>query len=237
MDNTRPPLGRSLTPISRLLACLAACCVASATSRATTEDTQVWTSVAISGRLAAESRWLYAFDAHARFVDQAERLGVTILRPALGWRIDETFDAYAGYAQVDIDTGARDIEEQRVWQQLSFKAGSPFGGPLSGRARLEQRWREGADDTGHRFRLQMRWTHPVASTGLSFVAWNEIFLTLNDTDWGQVSGYDQNRAFLGLSYSLAREARLEGGYLYNHINGRAADHQNQVFSLSLALTP
>ena len=66
---------------------------------------------------------------------------------------------------------------------------------LASRSRLEQRFREGSqDDTGWRFRQFIKLTRSILDDGpLYWSLWDEVFLNLNDTDWGAQSGLDRNR--------------------------------------------
>lgn len=120
------------------------------------DDTQAWTSLVIQPAPGPEASWLFSFDAHARWRDDAGQLGITILRPAIGWRLNSKVDLWAGYADVDIDTGTVAIAEQRTWQQASIQWGEVLGGQVSSRTRLEQRWRDTGDDTGDRVRQLVR---------------------------------------------------------------------------------
>lgn len=64
-----------------------------------------------------------------------------------------------------------------------------------------------------------------------------MFAALDDTDWGQRAGFDQNRAFIGLGVRLSASARLEAGYLNNLVEGPAGSSTNHAGSLSLIVTP
>jgi hypothetical protein len=211
--------------------------VVAAAPDAQADDTQAWSSLVVQPTPAEGEKLLLSFDAHARWRDDASELGVTILRPALGWRLNPSVDLWAGYAHVMLDTGSADITEHRLWQQVTFKAGEVFGGQLSSRTRLEQRERENADGTGYRLRQLVRWSRPIDDTPLSIVATNEVFAAFNDTDWGQRSGFDQNRAFIGLGVRLSGTARLEAGYLNNLIDTPAGTTTNQAVAISFVITP
>jgi len=201
------------------------------------DDNQFWSSIFINGAVNKDSRFLFWFDGHARFADDGSELGVSIIRPGIGWRASDKVNLWAGYARV---TGHRDgpnIEEDRLWQQATYSIGSFFGGQLGGRTRLEQRTRDDdGDDTGLRLRQFFRWARPLENTRVSVVLANELFIGLNDADWGQRSGFDQNRAFLGLAWQLNPKTRIEGGYMSNYINGQdgADNRTNQILSLSLS---
>lgn len=182
-------------------------------------DFQTWTAVLVSGRPVENSRLLVWFDGHARFNDDSSDLGVTILRPGLGWRVSDKLDLWAGYARVvSRADGLADVEENRAWQQATYPVTDLVGGRLTGRSRLEQRFRETGDDTGWRLRQFFRWERRFAGSRWSPVVANEVFFNFNDADWGQRSGFDQNRLFIGGAYRLSEKVRLEGGYLNNILN-------------------
>ena len=189
------------------------------------EDFQAWFAFATNGLINEDGRLLYWFDGHARFGDDASELGVSIFRPAIGWRVNKSLDLWLGYARVTNSIGPSDIEEDRIWQQATYSIASNSLGSFSGRTRLEQRFRDerNGDDTGHRIRQFFRWGKPIHDTDLAYVIWDEVFIGLNETDWGQIDGFDQNRAFFGLSYKVSKQARVEVGYLHNLINRENRD--------------
>ncbi|MEM7541090.1 MAG: DUF2490 domain-containing protein [Pseudomonadota bacterium] len=185
-------------------------------------DFQWWNALAVSGPIKDDSRFLLWFDGHARLRDDGSELGVSIIRPGIGWKLTDRLALWQGYARV---TGHRDgpnIEEDRSWQQATYRIGKLLGGTVSSRSRFEQRFRgDTGDDTGLRFRQLFGWNYRFNDTPYSLAFWNEIFVGINDTDWGQFSGFDQNRAFFGIGRKLTAKSRVEIGYLNNHLDGGA----------------
>ncbi|MEZ6013185.1 MAG: DUF2490 domain-containing protein [Hyphomonas sp.] len=206
-------------------------------AHAQTTDQQIWTSVLVSGPVSDDSRLLVWFDGHARFSDDMGGLGVSILRPGLGWKMNDNLSLWGGYARVTSDSGRGDLEEYRFWQQATYSLPGMFAGKSSGRTRLEQRWREAGDDTGWRLRQSLRWTKTLEETPISLVLWNETFVAFNEADWGQADGYDQNRAFAGLGFRLTDRSQLELGYLHNHIRRSGPDASNHNLAVSLSVRP
>lgn len=202
----------------RLAVTFAALMTISAAPLAAAEPDQAWAGVFLSGQPDKESKLLVWFDGDARFRDGGDELDVSIIRPGIGWRVSSKLDLYAGYAHVTTHRDAGDVEEERFWQQASYPVAELAGGKLTGRTRLEQRFRETGDDTGWRFRQFFRYGRPVEGTPFGGVISNEVFISLNETDWGQQDGYDQNRLFLGASWQINPRLRLEGGYLNQQIN-------------------
>lgn len=162
------------------------------------QDTQLWTGLSVNGPAEEDSRFLLWFDGHARYSDDISRLGVSIIRPGVGYKVNDRLSLWAGYAWVVSRADGRDnITDNRFWQQATYKIAGGEWGSLSGRTRLEQRFLNTGSDTGWRVRQMIRYTKPLTDQ-LSATAWNETFIALNDTNFGARSGYDQNRSFAGL---------------------------------------
>ena len=148
----------------------AALAIALAESPASAEnDAQLWTAMLANGPVSDNGRFLLWFDGHARFRDDAGDLGVTILRPGVGWKVADDLSLWAGYARVVARReNAPDLEENRFWQQATYPVAELFGGRITGRTRREQRNVNLGDDTGHRVRQFLRydrrfdsWTLPT----------------------------------------------------------------------------
>lgn len=201
------------------------------------DDIQAWTAVFASGPIEEGSRVLVWLDVQSRFRDEGDHLGTTIVRPGVGWRVSPRLDVWAGYAHVATLGPGPDVEEHRLWQQATYPIATLAKGKLTGRTRFEQRFRDGGDGTGWRLRQFLRWSRPIGASPVSIVASNETFVALNDTDWGQDAGFDQNRAFVGASWQTAPRLRLETGYMNQQIaGGTRPDRENDNLVLSAFIT-
>ncbi len=210
---------------------IAACAVAlSAASSVFAQDTQFWTALISNGPIEEDSRVQYWFDGHARYSDDVSRLGVSIIRPGIGYKVNDRLTLWAGYAWVVSRSDNRtNITDNRLWQQATLKIADGPLGSLSSRTRLEQRFLNTGDETGWRLRQFFRWAKPLNERWNATV-WNETFIALNDTDFGARAGYDQNRTFAGLRWKATKRVSIEGGYLFNDI--RAGSQENHNLSLS-----
>ncbi len=222
----------------RIRNCLsAAACLSALAGQASADDNQLWTALFANGPVTDDSRWLLWFDGHARYSEDVSRLGVSIIRPPVGYRLSDRDTHWARNAHdISRADGRSNINEHRIWQQATYKIGEGGWGALSGRTRLEQRFLNTGDETGYRLRQFFRLTKPVAPRW-SVTGWNETFIALNDTDFGARGGYDQNRTFAGLRWNASDRVALEGGYLLNHVNrpGDDAVNHNIAFALSARL--
>lgn len=177
--------------------------------------------------------WL---DVQDRQRDEGASFDAFLFRPGLGWALTPQLTAFVGYALIGSDPASRSsFFEHRAWQQLTWNL--PVEGfTLQSRTRLEERFVEDESETGLRLREFVKATIPLDGAKSRFVSlYNELFVDLNDTDWGQRGGLRQNRAFVGLGWFLddARRYSLEVGYLNQWIDRPASDRVNHLLSLNL----
>ena len=202
-------------------------------------DWGVWVAFAGQGHLSPgdpDARWRAWLDLHARFLDDSDGFEQSIVRPGIGYDLDERSTVWLGYGWIRTDPASgKAFDEDRIWQQYTW------GGPLGDydffwRSRLEQRWIEDGDDVGWRFRQFVRFTRPLeAGSRLGFRTWDEGFFDLNDTDWGADTGFAQNRLFLGLGWGLetSMPATLEFGYLNQFISRPSrSDAMNHILAVT-----
>ena len=146
---------------------------------------------------------------------------------------------YQGYAHIVLPTqGGRDINEERSFQQINWTIGKPWDGELSSRTRIEQRWRSDGDGMGWRLREMLRYEKPLnpGSEALNALVYAEAFVALNSTDWGQKTGFDQLRSFVGAEVKLMGKSTAEIGYLNQLVDQRDGNQRmNHVASITLFL--
>jgi Protein of unknown function (DUF2490) len=191
-------------------------------------DERVWWNVTVQERARTESPWRWYFELQGRHRDGVSSLDQLLVRPAVGYDLTSSVWVGHGYTPSYPPTG-NVLTENRAWQQYLW-VGPGLGSTLQWRSRLEQRAIEGHDRLAWRFRQFWRLTRPLTqrADGLTVVAWDEVFLHLNDTT-RTTSGFDQNRVFAGLGVGLWQGARLEVGYVNQAIAGvRSADRRNHV---------
>lgn len=207
--------------------------VAPAAQARTTSDHQLWASTTVLTRPLTSLRLLGWLDLHDR---KREDSTLLILRPAVGHQLMDRLAVYAGYAWLATyaDEGAN-RHEHRTWQQLVWNAPVPQGWALSLRPRLEQRFAQGGNDTGHRVRVSARGAY-APHPAFMIVAWDEFFYQINNTDWGASSGFDQNRAFLGLGLPTTSTARVEVGYLNVFLKRSPDNHLDHNLAINLFWT-
>ena len=205
--------------------------VAPISAHATEEDFNVW--IAQTASIDAGKDVVVWLEAQERFTDDAQRLGQLLLRPAIGYRLDESTTVFVGYAYVVTHPeGSARSDEHRIFQQLSFRIlGNGRSLTLSARTRMEQRWLEGGSDTGWRLRQQVRLAAPIAED-VDGVTWTEPFIGLNETPF-QPDGVGVWRNFIGFAVPLGTTISLEPGYLNQLVVRDGENRMDHVASISL----
>jgi hypothetical protein len=200
--------------------------------------------VASQGSLAPGSedgqRLRWWLDLQPRFADRADGLGEALIRPGVGFSLSDRATAWAGYAWIRKKRkGQGHSEEHRIWQQFSWRT-TVASFTLTSRTRFEQRFLDTGDDVGWRFREFVKGTRPIAFSDRLFLSvYDEIFVDMNGTDWGQEKGISQNRFFAGLGWDfgnplLGSRLRTEVGYLNQFVAKRtSADEVNHILSINL----
>ncbi len=183
-------------------------------------EPQAWFGVFSGGPLAG--RFVGWFDAHARFAFEPTKTTSILLRPGVGYRVRDDMTVFLGYLWAPVwRDGRQTLDEHRLWQQWTWDIPFQSGARVQVRSRFEERLAQG--DVGLRFRQFVRaQTAPLLALRTILVIWDEVFLALNDTRFGQRAGFDQNRLFFGVGYPLTRQLRVEGGYFNQYLPRPAA---------------
>jgi hypothetical protein len=201
------------------------------------QDDRVWLNINVNGPT-ADPRWRWYAELQPRWRDEAGTLDQTIARTALYYSLTKQSSLWFGYAHVITEPANRpDFDENRLWQQYLYNFSPVDGIAVQSRSRLEQRWIENSHETGHKFRQMLRFT--VASglhPSLAWVAFDEYFVNLNNTDYGARKGFDQNRLFLGANWAFDDKTKMELGYLNQRVNTTQADSVFHVLSTTLNIS-
>ncbi|MEQ8455935.1 MAG: DUF2490 domain-containing protein [Sandaracinaceae bacterium] len=198
------------------------------------DDFQIWAANLGTASLSREApSFVFWWDVHARRGDAGT---VLLVRPGLGVKITPWLSVHGGYAWVPVfsDAMGTAVHEHRIWEQAVLSHSFDFGLSLQSRTRFEQRFSEAGSDVGLRLRQFVRanWQpDPDVPIGVAF--WDEIFVALTTSDWGQVGGMDQNRVFLGPFLKMAPWARLEAGYLFVYLDRGTTDLYAHVLAVNL----
>lgn len=195
------------------------------------EDQELWLTTAATFKLADKTK--LESDVVARFGNDAGGLYEVEINAMLLQDVGGGITLGGGYTRaISYSNGNVTRTEDRLRAQIGM-AGTLGKLKLSGRARLEYRMRSDGNDEGFRLRPQVKATLPVGGP-FSLVAHHESFILLNDTDWGQMAGYERMRNFAGVNWKLNKTIAVEAGYLNQYNFGR--DIRRDVMDHALAVS-
>lgn len=198
----------------------------------------IWANATVNGHFAKESKWVYFGTVSLRTTQtnghDGYTVGAVINQDAIGYRIDDHHTVFLGYRfQWTHPPYSRvPVVENGAWQQHLYTYPSDYG-TLQVRQRLDQRTVNISDELAVRYRLMLRFSHPLDGPW-SVVGWDEFFASLNTVNWGPVAGFDQNRVFVGVGYKFDATYRTEVGYMNQYIN-RDLRNDLMVHAMSLNL--
>jgi hypothetical protein len=185
------------------------------TPAAAASDEQLWTNTSLGVKL--NDRWRLSEELTTRWSDNRNGLYEVESSTLIGFRVAGGVTLWAGYVHSPQYSGGNFTAlERRAREQITFDSLARIGkGKLSGRIRLEQRWRDNADGTGWRARPQLKYSLPIkGKTALNFS--NETFLNLNTTTFQKQSGLDRTRNLVTISTPITKKLTGEVGYLNQH---------------------
>jgi hypothetical protein len=177
----------------------------------------------------------YWLEGQARFANDTSTLKQGIVRPGLGYAINDHASLWLGYAYLpNAPFTAAPSNRQEVWEQFLWtQAAGP--GKFSFRNRLEQIFRSPGSAAGWIFRQMFAWSFPLKfAPGFSVELSDEYFLNVNNTE-SQTTGFNQNRAFFGIGYRFSQHIATEIGYMnkYKLENG-SPNQMDNILSLSVS---
>ena len=213
---------------------VAATLMCAAPASASDHDAQVWGSITSTTALAQKVD--ATLELHSRYTDDVSRVGQVLIRPSVTYKLPRGWSVAGGYVYVRTrfeNTLAND--EHRTWQQVgyTFAANPSTGLSITGRTRVEQRFRPDADGVGWRLRQQVRAQLPLKVGPVRAVVWNETFVGLNTTSWDRHEGVDQVRTFVGVSLPVKNGITVEPGYLNQTIFRIGPERVNHIFAANI----
>jgi len=209
------------------------------------QDFQTWGNVTAIGKFESlgitnpkleKFRWW--MEGQGRFGENTSQFSQALIRPGIGYQVHRTTSVWLGYAWAPTAQPFTNtpFDEQRIWQQALWTDRFSFG-TLTARSRMEQRfspWQ--SDDTAYRYRQLVRILMPLPQApGFGLVLQDEFFVSMNEASWGPRTGFDNNRAFAGVAYTINKNARTEVGYMNHYLNKRGPNLMDHILSVNLFL--
>lgn len=219
----------------RFLACALLFAATIPAAHAQVEDEQLW--IKLSAKTDLSEQVDLAFETNQRFGNAEGGIYESQYVAKIGVDIGGGFKLTGGLNRVvAIEDGRVDNTEWRPRQELGFPDLAISKGALSGRIRLEQRFRSDGDDVGHRIRPEISYTLPLSDT-VDLEVGHESYFNLNTTDFGQRAGHERMRNFVEIAFPLIDKVDAAIGYLNQYrFNRTAPDRMEHALTFSLALS-
>ena len=135
----------------------------------------------------------------------------------IGKKVNKVVTLWLGYTfDPQYNHGTFRLREHRFRQQVNFDNFAVLGKvKLSGRVRMEERWREGQPGTAWRLRPQLKASTPLAGKTTISVS-SEAFIDLNNTGFQKVDGLERLRNAVYITVPLNKQISIDFGYLNQH---------------------
>jgi hypothetical protein len=181
-------------------------------------DLQQWTVLTAQGRIKSDLGAYVEIQPRSAFTyGGVDRV---VYRGAVTWNLGAGVTGWVGYGRVGVFRPTT-FWEDRAWQQIQHEARlstGDLGTLFIHRLRFEQRVFEAISGVAFRIRYFVRAFIPLESTRTWAAAVsNEIMFGLNTVIAATPTGFDQNRAFIGASYTASPLLRFETGYMNNYV--------------------
>ena len=193
---------------------LAATLAAGVQPAAANEDTQYWQTlnigVALPGNFRISNETVRRSSDARGFYEIENNFMV-------GKKLNKVVTVWLGYTfDPQYSHGTFRLREHRFRQQVNFDNFAVSGKVrLSGRLRLEERWREGQTGTAWRLRPQVKAVVPIAGKVTLGVS-SEHFIDLDNTGFQTVDGLERMRNAIFITVPLSKKISVDFGYLNQH---------------------
>ena len=178
------------------------------------EDTQYWqtvtVNVALPSNFKVQNETVLRTSEARGFYEIENNLMV-------GKKLNKVVTVWLGYTfDPQYSHGTFTRREHRFRQQVNFDGFAMLGKvKLSGRVRLEERWREGFTGTAYRLRPQVKASVPIAGKTTLTVS-SEPFFNLNNTGFQTVDGLERMRNAVYVTVPVGKKFSVDFGYLNQH---------------------
>ncbi len=197
-------------------------------------ENQIWTNYELKKEAPAGLPVDLTLNGEIRFEPDGQ-ITQYVLRPGISYALNDRLMLSGGYRYSQSPGKGTDQVEHRLWQQAGYRIAELASARITGRTRLEQRFREDESGTGWRVRQQISLEQPLAGTDIELAIRSELFVGLKETGWGNANGLQEVRSRASVNWAMAGLG-WEAGYLNQIRMGTAgaADQTSHHIYLGLS---
>lgn len=192
-------------------------------------DEQIWAN--INTFISLKEKWQLYLEAQPRFIDYHSKHGTTLYRGAIGRAVGNGLSLWLGYGFIERTNPTYLHEDRPFLQAMHGKDIGLF--KIINRTRFEGRYFRGLSSAAWRLRHMLRGQYRFEGSRWGLVAFNEWFWNpASQKSSGVREGFDQNRAFGGVSYAFGNDDQHLGeiGYMNQYVNA-LNDSSNSVLAM------
>jgi len=194
-------------------------------------DDRIWLTYQADYNLSPRLKAMVQIQPYWR--DEGSHRDQITIRPGLYYQVSNSVFVGGGYAyNLGFNNSNQHTHEQRIWEDIGVTLFEDSAYKVQERTRFEHRQFEhqGEISTGLRQLVKVSVQLSPLYTGIIS---DEAYFNLNRT--AQVlSGFDQNRLFLGIGRKILTATNLEVGYLNQYVAISAPDRMNHIIALNIS---
>lgn len=213
----------------RLLTIAILLCALPASAHASS-DGQLW--LTYTGDFKIDGNDSITATAIARSRSDELSLGQSLLRAGISHRLRDGKSLSLTYTYVrNFNEGTADTIQHRLGQTLTI----PLTRHLDSRIQAEEVNVPGKAELGLRLRGRMKWVHSLDhEQKVDLQLSDELIWSVNDTKWGQQSGWTANRASAAVHFDLNDHLGIAPGYTWQLIHRYSnPDRNDHILGLTL----
>ncbi|MEO8400787.1 MAG: DUF2490 domain-containing protein [Gammaproteobacteria bacterium] len=193
------------------------------------QNDKLWLGVDVQKPLSSNKKWLYLLYAQTRLINQNHAWQTTLFEGGVGYVISPNQTLWLGYRWSGINPYNGFSEENRLWQQLSWRLKENNRYRIFSRTRLEESTLSTQSQLSYRLRqrvsLELLANHIAKLFPLLY---DEAFFQLNKTQYTSHQLFSQNRLFLGFKLYTQATTFWEIGYINQYQWHTPSSTQNQM---------
>lgn len=184
------------------------------------DDVFGWNWVKLKGEFdddpsTATGNLIGVLEFHYRLQNNVSEMKSVMIRPMMGYNLDDNSTLWAGYAYVEVKTDDGYRRENRLFQMITYNSSKAKPIVFLGRTGIEERFFENQSPVNLRFRQMLGISlklFKIKESQVKGYFTNETFMSYQSRQFG----FDQNRVLLGIGVDTSignTPVKFKAGYL------------------------
>lgn len=193
------------------------------------QNDKLWLGMDVQKPLSNNKKWLYVLYTQTRLINQNHAWQATLFEGGIGRVLSPNQSIWLGYRWSGLNPYNGFSQENRLWQQLSWRLKENNSYKIFSRTRLEESTLSTQSQVSYRLRqrvsIELFGSHIAKLFPLFY---DEVFFQLNKTQSTSHQLLSQNRLFLGFKLFTKSSTFWEIGYINQYQWHTPSSPQNQM---------